>query len=209
MAYFPFYIDLDKKNCLIIGGGKVAYRKVSSLLEYDAKITLISNKVCDDILKYSGKITILNKKFELSDLENVFYVICATDNEELNSIVSSYCLQKNILVNVVDDIKKCNYIFPAIMKKGDIVIGVSTSGNSPTMAGHIRDIISETIPDFYENLVNKLGDIRVTIKSEIKLINKREKALKKITKIGLDNNGEFSQKDILKVIKEVNGEINE
>ncbi len=206
MAYFPFYIDLSDKKCLIIGGGNVAYRKVKVLLEHNAHITLISVDVCDKIKAYGDRINILHKSFELSDLDGYFYVISATDDVALNKEVSEYCLKNNILINVVDDEKKCNFIFPAVLQRGDIVVGVSTSGSSPTMAGHIRDMIDKIMPSYYDSLVGRLGNIRGRVKNSVSTEKKRTIALKKLTNYGLENKGVISDDIVSEVINEVNEE---
>ncbi len=201
MAYFPFYIDLKNKNCYIIGGGKVALRKVQTLLEYEAKITLISENVCDEIELFKNEITIIYKSFEMEDLVNPFYVVSATNDNKLNEEISDYCLGNNILVNVVDDIDKCNFIFPAVLKEGDITIGVSTSGKSPVMSGVIRDYIKETMPSFYPSFVAKLGDLRQRVKDEVSQEKSRFKIFKKLCAIGLKNNGEIDDETIDRVVK--------
>ncbi len=206
MAYFPFYIDLSDKKCLIIGGGTIAYRKVKVLAEYNANITLIAENICDKIKAYSDKINIIERKFTISDIDGYFYIISATNDEALNREVSEYCLKNNILINVVDDEKKCNFIFPAVLQRGDIVIGVSTSGSSPTMAGHIRDMIDKLMPSYYDSLVGRLGNIRDRVKNSISTEKNRTIALKKLTNYGLDNKGNISDDVVSTVINEVNEE---
>lgn len=104
MAYFPFYIDIENKNILVVGGGTVALRKIEKLLPFNPKITVVSPKINKEILKLDVKI--IEHEFIDSDLENAFCVISATDNEQINAHIFELCKAKNILVNTVDDKEK-------------------------------------------------------------------------------------------------------
>ncbi len=206
MGYFPFYVDLTDKKCVIIGGGKVAYRKIKVLLDFDADITLISPQIIDEIRELSKDIRLIERAFEVEDIKNAFYVISATNNKGLNELVSSLCFATNTLVNVIDDIEKCNFIFPAVLKKDEITISVSTSGSSPIMSKAIRDNIDENLPEYFPPLVRKLGEVRNRLKNEIDEEEIRYKILNKVSKLALENNGDFDDALVDDIIK---GEYNE
>lgn len=115
MAYFPFYIDIENKNILVVGGGTVALRKIEKLSHFKPSITVVSPKICREILKFNVKA--VEREFDDNDLNGAFCVISATDNEQVNSHIFELCKEKNILVNTVDDKEKCGFIFPALVQK--------------------------------------------------------------------------------------------
>lgn len=115
MAYFPFYIDIENKNILVVGGGTVALRKIEKLSPFKPSITVVSRKICEEILKFNVKA--VEREFYDNDLNGAFCVISATDNEQVNSHIFELCKEKNILVNTVDDKEKCGFIFPALVQK--------------------------------------------------------------------------------------------
>ncbi len=207
MGYFPFFIDIKNKEILVIGGGKIAYRKIRTLLEFDVKITVISLDFCKGIVSLfeDNKINIIRKAFEIKDLnlKNFFCVISATDNEEINSEVAEECFKRNILVNVADDIEKCNFTFPAIVKRDSLVVGVSTSGNSPTMSSVIKAEIEETIPDYYGKLIEDLGIVRENIGKSIIDEDCRKRILKIVTDLSLERKSIIADEELERIIHDV------
>ncbi len=142
MSYFPFFVDIADRECLIVGGGKIAYRKACAVLKYGAKVLVVAPEICEEfeLLKkeYTGAVKTWQREFTDSDTDNRFFVIAATDDEKINKKVSEICFKKNILVNTVDRKEYCNFYFPSIVKKGDIVVGVSSGGKSPVLARELR-----------------------------------------------------------------------
>ncbi len=210
MGYFPFFIDIENKNFLIVGGGKVAYRKIKTLLEFKCEITVVAQEISDEILKLeqTNKVKLIKRKFELLDLdvEDLFCVISATNDKFVNNEIAEACKRKNIFVNIADDIESCNFIFPAVIKKEDIIVGVSTSGNSPIMSKTIKDEIAEVLPECYAEFVTRLGEVRAEIKNKVDDENIRKSILKKVTILGLENDGVISNDDIEKIVSEsING----
>lgn len=201
MAYFPFFIDIKDKKCCVIGGGNVAFRKLEALMEFGADVTVISPEISEDIRRLGGKLHIKSVEYQESDLKEAFFVIAATDNPEVNSKISRQCMDNNILVNVVDEKEKCGFIFPAYIKKGDISIGVTTSGKSPIMSHYIKQIIQRSIPDSYAALVSTLGDYRSLVKKEIEDTGIRAEVFKEIALIGTENNGNLTLEEVVSVIR--------
>ena len=137
MAYFPFYIDIENKNILVVGGGTVALRKIEKLSPFKPSITVVSPKICEEILKFNVKA--VEREFDDNDLNGAFCVISATDNEQVNSHIFELCKEKNILVNTVDDKEKCGFIFPALVQKNSVTVGITTSGKSPIYAKYLKE----------------------------------------------------------------------
>ena len=165
MAYFPFYIDIQGKNCLVAGGGKVALRKIEKLIPFKPKIKVVAPQIHDEITKISD-IEIVRRGFEESDLNDVFFVISASDDEVLNSRIFHICKSRGILVNTVDDKEKCGFIFPALVHKEDVTVGISTSGKSPLCAGYLREKIDGLIDKKTLDIVEILGKYRLAIKEK-------------------------------------------
>lgn len=144
--FFPVSINLNNKNVLIIGAGKIALRKVEILLNYNCNITIITKDILEEKfldLEKENKIKIFkNQKFEEKFLENIFLVITATDNEILNKEISQLCMDKNILVNNITSKDDMNVRFASIYEKNDIQIAISANGN-PKKAIEIKNKIKE------------------------------------------------------------------
>ena len=142
--FFPVSIDLNNKNVLIIGAGKIALRKIETLLNYNCNITVITKEVLEEKfleLEKNNKIKIFkNQEFEEKFLENIFLVVVATDNEILNKEISQLCMSKNILVNNVTSKDDMNVRFMSIYEKDDIQIAISANGN-PKKAVEIKNKI--------------------------------------------------------------------
>ena len=131
--FFPVSIDINNKNILVIGAGKIALRKVETLMSYNCNILVITKDILEEKfleLEKSNKIKVLkNQEFEKKFLENIFLVIAATDNEVLNKNISQLCINKNILVNNITSKDDMNVRFASIYEKDDIQIAISANGN--------------------------------------------------------------------------------
>ena len=144
--FFPVSIDLNNKNVLVIGAGKIALRKIETLLNYNYNINVITKEILEEKfleLEKNNKIKIFkNQEFEEKFLENIFLVITATDNEILNKEISQLCMSKNILVNNVTSKDDMNIRFMSIYEKDDIQIAISANGN-PKKAVEIKNKIKD------------------------------------------------------------------
>ena len=144
--FFPVSIDLNNKNVLVIGAGKIALRKVETLLNYNCNIIVITKEILEEKfleLEKNNKIKIFkNQEFEEKFLENIFLVVVATDNEILNKEISQLCMSKNIMVNNVTSKDDMNVRFMSIYEKDDIQIAISANGN-PKKAVEIKNKIKD------------------------------------------------------------------
>ena len=142
--FFPVSIDINNKNILVIGAGKIALRKVETLLNYNCNIIVITKDILEEKfleLEKNNKIKILkNQEFKEKFLENIFLVITATDDETLNKKISQLCMNKNILVNNITSKNDMNVRFASIYEKDDIQIAISANGN-PKKAIEIKNKI--------------------------------------------------------------------
>ena len=144
--FFPVSVDMNNKNILVIGAGKIALRKVETLLNYNCNIIVITKDILEEKfleLEKNNKIKILkNQEFEEKFLENIFLVITATDDETLNKKISQLCMNKNILVNNITSKDDMNVRFASIYEKDDVQIAISANGN-PKKAIEIKNKIKD------------------------------------------------------------------
>ncbi len=145
MGYFPFFIDIREKKCLIVGGGKVALRKAEKLFAFEPQITVVAPEICGELAEMNIKIE--RRVFRASDLLGVFMCIAATNDRAVNHRIYRLCTKRGILVNCVDDPKYCGFIFPSLVSKGDISIGISTSGSAPAFAKYLRGKTEEMLDE--------------------------------------------------------------
>lgn len=167
--YYPIMLDISNKECVIFGGGNVALRKVRTLLEYNANITVISNKICEQLLSIEkeGKIVCILKNYEPNSINSAYLIFAATDDNEINKLIYQEAQSKDILVNVVDSIELCNFIVPSVLEQGDLTISISTNGKSPLMAQKIRMELQEKFGQHYAEFLEIMGVIRQKSLKEI------------------------------------------
>lgn len=165
MAYFPLFVSLDFLPCLVIGGGKVALRKIKNLQEYGARITVVAPEIHPEIEKIAG-LTFIRRKFEEKDLEGIRLVFAASSDEACNAEAAKMCRKRKILINVADVAEECDFFYPALVKRGDVVVGISTGGKSPAVASAVRKRIEEILPQNLGAFTEKAGRVRKEIKDK-------------------------------------------
>ena len=165
MAYFPFFIDISGRRCIIIGGGRVALRKAEKLLSYGADITVIAPVICGEIRALG--VGLREREFKYSDLDGAFTVIAATNDSALNSRIYKLCTERGILVNSVDDADNCGFIFPSLVRKENITVGISTSGTAPAFAKYLRRRIEELLGERTVDTAELIAAVRPRMKSEL------------------------------------------
>jgi precorrin-2 dehydrogenase/sirohydrochlorin ferrochelatase len=167
MPYYPILVDLAGRKVLIVGGGNVAQRKIESLLQYDAEVLVVGRELTATLRDYieDGKITYLGPEFQKEHINGAILVIAATDDPALNRLVSTCARDSGSLVNSVDQPADCTFIVPAVLKRGDLLIAVSTSGKSPALAKKVREDLESHFGEEYEILLILMGNLRKEILS--------------------------------------------
>jgi len=165
MSYYPILIELDGKKVLVVGGGRVAQRKAVTFLEYGAMINMISIELTPKLkgMVEDGKITHLGAGFRDQHLDGVFLVVAATDDKGLNHKISESALKRGVLINAVDQPSDCSFIVPSIVRRGDLVIAISTSGKSPALAKKIRKELETQFGNEYETFLVLMDRLRKEI----------------------------------------------
>jgi len=162
MRYYPIYLDVQNRHCLVVGGGCVVIRKVLTLLECSAAVTVVSPVVHEKLqaLSNKGKIALEIRTFQPSDINGKFLVIGATDNQMLNQQIHTVAERLGVLCNIADQPDACNFILPSIVNKGDLVIAISTSGKSPAFAKKLRQDFEKQFGSEYADFLKLMGAIR-------------------------------------------------
>jgi precorrin-2 dehydrogenase/sirohydrochlorin ferrochelatase len=165
-GYYPVNLKIENKKCVVVGGGKVAERKINLLLEKGALVTVISPKITSLLEKLwrATKVNYLPVTYSPSSLKDAFLVIAASNDRTVNSRVAKDADQLGILVNVVDSPAESSFILPAILSRGDLTIAVSTAGRSPALARKIKEDLALIYSKEYGDLIEILAQARERIK---------------------------------------------
>ncbi|MDH3873054.1 MAG: bifunctional precorrin-2 dehydrogenase/sirohydrochlorin ferrochelatase [Desulfobacteraceae bacterium] len=168
MRYYPVYLDIKDRDCLVIGGGSVGTRKILTLLSCGANVTVVSTAATEKLhqLSNNGVIKLKERPFQTTDLDDRFLVIGATNNQELNFNIHAEAERRGLLCNIADRPKVCNFILPSIVNRGDLIIAISTSGKSPAFAKKLRKHLEKEFGDEYAELLKLMGAIRKKLLSQ-------------------------------------------
>lgn len=262
MAYFPIFTQIEGKRCLIIGGGKVAARKVHTLLRYEAEVVVVAEKVCEEIkeslpeeyvFEYSFEhvfkyihedefenIFEMSADFDLDlkmdsdkqkdlsvernrrdlirtyrntskthrntflekEIQKSFLVIAATSSRKINHRVAELCHQYRTLVNVADSEKESTFIFPSVVRKGDISIGINSGTGSPAVSKQIRKQIERAVPDYYADIAVFMGELRQYVKANFKEEAQRRYILKTAAARAFVEERTLTEKEIEEIIRQ-------
>lgn len=201
MALFPFFIDIKEKKALLIGGGKHALEKIEKLRPFEVRLQVIATEVCKEI-EENSTIELLRREFSEDDLtEDLAFVIAASDDIELNHRISALCQSKRILVNVVDDQPYCQFVFPSLVARGNLSVGICTAGASPAVGVRLRKQLEELLPDQTEEILDWLASKRPYISEHIVNGKKRFAFYHKLAGICMDENRILSEEEFYELIK--------
>lgn len=195
MAYFPMFVDMTERKCLIVGGGNVAYRKVMVMLDFGAKVTVVAEDICEELRKLTiddtankeNRITFIKRRFERKDCDGMEMVIAATDDNALNHEIAEYCKAKGIMVNAVDQKADCSFIFPSYIKEKNLVAAFSSGGNSPVLTQYLKGKEKEILTPFLGELNEYMGQNREKVIAEYDTEAERKRVFKEILCAAIDN----------------------
>ncbi len=166
MVYYPAFLKIHGKRCVVIGGGAVALRKTKMLLDFGADVTVISPTLSPGLerLAEAGTVRLVRREYETGDLKDVVIAIAATDARETNQRVADEAREQGVLVNVVDDPEKSDFIIPSFFRRGGLTIAVSTGGASPALARKIRTRLEGILGEESALLLSIVADVRSALK---------------------------------------------
>ena len=166
LSYYPVYLDLRRRRCVIFGGGEVAERKIQNLLECQAEVIIISPTVTPGILERleRGELRWESRKYIEGDLTGIFLAIAATDQRAVNAAIATEAAREKVILNVVDDAPLCTFIAPSIVRRGDVTVALSTAGTSPALARKLRESLERSDILEYADLSGVLSSARRELK---------------------------------------------
>ena len=176
MNRFPLCINLENKSFVVVGSGRIAMRKLAAIRQFTDKIKIITKESIKEDL-YDG-IKIERKTFDEDDLEGADFVITATGSRERDEAIVAFCKAKGIPVNAADDREECDFFLPGIVKRGELVVSVSTTGKSPAYSRYLREQIEDMLPDNIEAILDILGDLRKKLPSKVDSQQERSRIYK-------------------------------
>ena len=168
MRYYPIYLDLRGRRCVVIGGGPVAEHKVKGLLEAEAQVVVIAPELTPGLqaLAREGRIVHVARPYRPGDLAGAFLAISATDDREVNRRAWEEATCRDIPINVVDDPAHCHFIAPAIVRRGDLTIAISTGGKAPALAVRLRQQLERTLGPEYARFLELAGAMRAPLAAQ-------------------------------------------
>jgi precorrin-2 dehydrogenase/sirohydrochlorin ferrochelatase len=179
MTKFPIFLNLSGKRAVVIGAGAVAARKVVSLLEAGARVTIVAEHI-DDAVKAKcnqTNVEIIEARYSKDYLVGATLAFAATNDAKINEQIYKDCQQLEVLCNAVDNPTLCDFFTPAVVKRDDLQIAISTDGNFPAYAGHLRQKLEEIITSEHGRFVTELEKIREKVLADISDENKRKTVL--------------------------------
>lgn len=166
MTYFPLFIELEGARCLVVGGGPVALRKAKTLLDYGAQVTAVAPQIQPALAALAG-VTVCARPFTEADLAGARLVLAATNDRALNARIGRLCREKHIPVNVADSRADSTFLFPSVVRRGPLSVGVTTGGASPTAAQYARRAVEAALPDELGDILTYLADCRARVQREL------------------------------------------
>ena len=217
MAVFPMFIELEKEICLVIGGGKVALRKSEVLLDMGAEVHIISRKFEPELLELQATERLechvvdegtlaaavwLEQNARREGIGNVAMLICATDDEQVNHQMVLWARKNRIPANSATNPADCDFYFPSVVRRGNLMVGISTGGRTPALSRMVSRQIQETLPDWYETLAETGVEARDRIHQATTDSGERKEILVKVLRAALEDKGRLTEEDIDKIIRD-------
>ena len=195
MAYFPFFVELAGASGLVAGGGKVALRKVEKLLPYGPRLTAIAPRIDEKILAMPG-VVCLRRAFEPADLEGKDFAVAAAGDREVNHRIARLCRERKIPVNVVDDKEASSFLFPSLIKRGELSVGISTGGSSPSAAIYLKERFAEAVPKNLPEILDFLAGERANIRQAVSCGGRREALMKELFWACMEQGGPLTREEV-------------
>lgn len=165
MIYYPIYLNLQNRPCVVVGGGTIAEGKVNGLLEAEANVTVIAPEVNPGLAELAslGRLNWQERHYQPGDLAGAYLAISATDDRDVNTQVWQEAQDRGIPVNVVDVPPLCDFIAPAIVRRGDLTLAISTNGKAPALAAHLRRVLEHSLGDEYSRFLEHAEALRAEV----------------------------------------------
>jgi precorrin-2 dehydrogenase/sirohydrochlorin ferrochelatase len=170
MKFYPVILNVENRKVVVIGGGVVALRKIQDLLLAGAVVRVVSPEVHPDISAlrgdFPGRLEIESRAYAPGDLDGAWLIYSATNNSTVNEMVFREAESKRIFINAVDDPENCSFIVPSVIKRGDLLVSVSTSGSAPAMSARLKREIEKNLPENIDEILQKLKEVKRLLKDD-------------------------------------------
>lgn len=183
---YPINIKLEDLEITIIGGGDVAYRKCKNFLDFGKKVKVVSKEFIDKFHKLDGDVDLIEDIYKEEYIKSSFIVVAATNDRKINEEIGIYCRNCGKLINVVDNIELCNYTVPSVIRRGDLLLSISTGGKSPSLSSKIKKELEEKYDDSYEEYITLLGKCRSNIIKDYDDPKERKRILNQLVNLSLE-----------------------
>ncbi len=207
MAYFPMYVEVKGKPCLIVGGGQVAFQKAVVLKDFEASLTVVAKEFCAKLVRYEEEypkqIRLIKKSYEPKDCDGKLLVVAATNRTQLNHEIAMYCKEKNIPVNAVDQKEDCTFIFPSYIRQKDLVASFSSSGKSPLLTQVLKEQEADILTPMLGELNDCLGRLREYVKLHYKTEDEKKRVYRAVYEYALRQQEVPDEKKIQEIIKQL------
>ena len=203
MAYFPMFVNIENQNCLVVGGGMVAFRKVQVLLDFGACVTVIARKVHERLKEKFGNCAVIyEREFVPDDLQGMMLVVAATDDKEENHVIAELAGKARIPVNAVDQKEDCSFIFPSYIRKQNVVGAFSSGGNSPVLTQYLKDRMTDILDENLGEINEYMGSVRDVVKARVQREAERREVYREVLATLLsDGKTSLSEDELQQIIK--------
>ena len=200
MAWFPLFTDLADKPCLIAGGGRMAVQKAQKLLESGARLRVVAPELAPELRQLP--LELCAREVRADDVRGMALVVDATGSAAAAELLRRECAAQNIPLNVVDRPELCSVIFPAILRRGPLVAGISTGGASPLAAAWARDRLAECLPEDLEGILAQMQALRAELKRRIPAQPRRAACLRQCLAAALERGGPLTAEELERLLRE-------
>lgn len=183
---YPINLKLENVEITIVGGGDVAYRKCKNFISFNKKVRVVSKEFIKEFHELGNDVELIVDEYKEEYIKSSFIVVAATNNKKTNEEIGIYCRNSGKLVNVVDNIELCNYTVPSFIRRGDLLISISTGGKSPSLSSKIKKDLEDKYDETYEEYLNLLGECRIKIIENIEDVKERRKILNNLVNLSLE-----------------------
>lgn len=184
--FYPVNLNLDNMEIIIVGGGKVALRKCMNFLEFGKSVTVLAPDFDSRFLELGNKVDLINDIFKEEYIDKFDIVVAATDDKEVNEEIACICRKKSKLINVVDSRDLSDFTVSSYVKRGDLLIGISTGGKIPALSAKIRRDLEEIYDESFAEYVDLLGELREKIIKKYEDKTERKEVLKALVKLDIE-----------------------
>ena len=203
--HFPLFISSLGRHAVVFGGGNIAQRRVETLLQFSFSVTVVSPSLTAKLQEAArkGEIEYIDGRYSEKYLAGSYLVIACTNDRQVNRRIGEDARERDLHVSVCDSREECTFFFPAVVKKGDVSIGVNTAGKSPVVSSRVRRKVEAAIPDYYGELTTQLGQLREYVKDHVSEESARRAILKQAAAEAFSHERTLSPEEIHSIIRQV------